>query len=264
MAEHTSRKHPPVPVIVLVLLLLLGGGTWWWWSSTQAGAATDADALTGTVEANQYQVMPALSGRVTAVRVVEGDTVTEGQELARLDRAALKLQRTQARQGVKAAKAALTNAKDDDDATKADVALARARLRQAEAAVTLTEVQLGYTLITAPRAGTVVSVVTNAGQNAAPGRTMITITDPTDLFVRVFVPETRIGDVVVGQGARVARDSGTSVEGSVSFIASSSEFTPNTVQTREQRVKLVYEIRVRVSDASGTLKAGMPVDVVLG
>lgn len=264
MAEHTSRKHPPVPVIVLVLLLLIGGGTWWWWSSTQVGAAATAEALTGTVEANQYQVMPALAGRVAAVRVVEGDTVTEGQEVVRLDRAALKLQRTQALQGVKAAKAALTNAKDDDDATDADIALARARLRQAEAAVELAEVQLGYAVVAAPRAGTVVSVVTNAGQNAAPGRTMLTITDPADLFVRVFVPEPRIGDVAVGQGVRVATDSGTSFEGTISFIASSSEFTPNTVQTREQRVKLVYEVRVRVSDASGALKAGMPVDVVLG
>ena len=47
--------------------------------------------------------------------------------------------------------------------------------------------------------------------------------------------------------------------GTVAFIASQAEFTPNTVQTADQRAKLVYEVRVKVSDASGTLKAGMPV-----
>ena len=86
--------------------------------------------------------------------------------------------------------------------------------------------------------------------------------DPTDLFVRVFVPETQIGKVKNGQAATLVTDSSTTTyKGTVSFIASQSEFTPNNVQTKDQRVKLVYEVRVRVSDSSGTLKAGMPVDV---
>jgi len=59
----------------------------------------------------------------------------------------------------------------------------------------------------------------------------------------------------------VTDSSATTYPGTVSFIASESEFTPNNVQTKDQRVKLVYEVRVRVSDSSGTLKAGMPVDV---
>ena len=157
------------------------------------------------MEANEYQVASALAGRVTEVKVAEGDTVTEGQELVRLDRSALKLQLDQAKQGVIAAKAALTNAKDDG--TKADVTAARARLAQARAAVKLAEVQLGYTIVTAPRDGMVVSVITNVGQNAAPGKTLLTMIDPTDLFVRVFVPETEIGKVKVGQAATLTTDS---------------------------------------------------------
>ncbi len=257
-----KRRHPPIPVIVVVLVLLIGGGSWWWWSSTQTPATTAGLQESGSVEATEYQIAAALSGRVTAVRVTEGDQVTKGQELVQLDSAAAKLVREQARQGVNAAKAAVTNAKDDDDATDADVAAARARLKQAEAAVKLAEVQLGYTIVTAPRAGTIVSVTTNTGQNAGPGRTMLTMVDPADLFVRVFVAETEIGKVKQGQAVTLTTDSSAETyTGSVSFIASRAEFTPNNVQTREQRVKLVFEVRVRVSDATGTLKAGMPVDV---
>lgn len=257
-----KRKHPPIPVIVAVLALLIGGGAWWWWTSTQPTTANAQEQVSGSVEANEYQVAAALSGRITDVKVAEGEEVTKGQELILLDRSATKLVLDQANQGVTAAKAALTNAKDDDDSTKADITAARARLKQAEAAVKLAKVQLGYTVVTAPRDGRVVSVTTNAGQNAGPGKTLLTMIDPTDLFVRIFVPETEIGNVRNGQAATLVTDSSTTTyQGTVSFIASQSEFTPNNVQTKDQRVKLVYEVRIRVSDTSGTLKAGMPVDV---
>ena len=263
MADH-KRKHPPIPVIVVVLLALIGGGVWWWWSSTQPTASAETQ-ISGAVEANTYQVASALAGRVTDVKIAEGDKVAKGDELVLLDQSALKLQLEQAEQGVVAAKAAVTNAKNDDDSTKADIKAAEARLAQAQTAVKLAKVQLGYTVITAPRAGTVVSLTTNVGQNAAPGKALLTLVDATDLFVRVFVSETRIGEVKVGQSATLTTDSSTETySGTVSFIASESEFTPNNVQTKEQRVKLVYEVRVRLSDTTGTLKAGMPVDVTFG
>ncbi len=265
MAETSARRHPPIPVIVLVLVLLIGGGIWWWWSSTQPGTAAAEQQLTGSMEATQYQVTPAIGGPVASVTVREGDTVTKGQELVRLDRTSLKLALTQAEQGVKAARAALTNAKDDSGSTDADITAARARLAQAEASVKLAKVQLRFGVVTSPANGRVVSVLTNAGQNAAPARTLLTIIDPADLYVRVFVPETSIGRVAVGEAATVTTDSTSQrFTGKVSFIASESEFTPNNVQTKDQRVKLVYEVRVRVADSSQVLKAGMPVDVVLG
>ena len=163
-----------------------------------------------------------------------------------------------------AAKAAVTNAEDDDDATKADVKAAKARLAQAEAAVELAKVQLGYATITAPIAGTVVGVVGNAGANAAPGRTVLTMADPADLFVRVFVPEPRIGEVIVGGEVTVETASGAETyTGTISFVSDAAEFTPNTIDTPDQRAKLVFAVRIRVDDPTGALKPGMPVDVRL-
>ena len=77
-----------------------------------------------------------------------------------------------------------------------------------------------------------------------------------------FVPETQIGSVKVGQQVTVTPDSpGEPYTGTVSFVASEAEFTPNNVETKDQRTKLVFEVRVRISDTSRALKAGMPVDV---
>jgi len=101
MAGH-GRKHPPIPVIVVLVLALAGGGS-----------------LNGQVEARQYDISSAIAGRVLTVPVAEGDQVTKGQPIVTLDTAALDLQLKQAQQGVIAAQAAVTNAKDSG--TKADV-----------------------------------------------------------------------------------------------------------------------------------------------
>jgi HlyD family secretion protein len=258
MAEH-NRRRALIPLLILLALALAASGYYYWWRSAQATEASGLSA-SGAVEAQQYQVASVIAGRVTKVAVSEGDVVKHGQTLVVLDQSALKLQVDQAEQGVKAARAALTNA--EEDGTDADVAAARARLNQAKAAVDLAKVQLGYATVTAPHSGVVVTVTTNAGQNAGPGMTLLTLSDPNTLFARVFVPETEIGNVKVGQQVTVTADSPTEpYTGTVSFVASEAEFTPNNVETKDQRTKLVFEVRVRISEASGTLKAGMPVDV---
>lgn len=259
---HPNRTTV-VRVVALLVVLGLAAAGLWWWSNRDSGDDVALRA-TGSVEANEYQVAAAAAGTVTKVLVDEGDRVTAGQTLVTLDARAASLQVDQARQGVVAARAALDKATDDldsDDGSQADVAAARARLKQAEAAVSLAQVQQGYATVTAPRAGTVLVVTTNAGQNAAPGRTLLTLLDPADLWVRTYVPEPRLADARVGARATLATDSGGSYPGTVSYVASQAEFTPNTVETAEQRTKLVYEVRVRVKDASGALKPGMPVDV---
>jgi len=248
-------------VIVVVLLLLIGGTIWWAVSKNSNTADTQ---LSGTIEGTQYQVAPGISGRVTEVLVVEGDQVSAGQILVQLDQTILALQVEQAQQGVVIAQAALKNAEKDKDSTKADISAAQAKVKQAEAAVKLAEAQLAYASVTAPAAGIVTSVTTNVGENASPARTLLTLLDTSSLFARVYVAETEIGNVKIGQTVTVTTDSSSETfSGTVSFIASQAQFTPNTIQTKDQRVKLVFEVRVRMADSSGTLKPGMPVDVVL-
>jgi len=128
----------------------------------------------------------------------------------------------------------------------------------------MAQAQQSYTSITAPVSGTITSVVGAVGENAAPGKTLATIADLDDLQVSVYIPETRIGEVRLGQKAIVYVDSSdTAFDAEVTFISSNAEFTPSNVETKEQRVKLVYEVRLRVTNASDVLKPGMPADVEL-
>jgi HlyD family secretion protein len=254
-----QHRRPPKPLIAAVVVAVLAGLGWWWWS-TQGGGATSQTSLSGTVESTEYQVASAIAGRIETVTVREGDVVKTGDVIARLDDRALRLQLQQANQGVVAAKAQVDYEKSNG--SSAEVRAARARLEQAKAAVNLAKVQLGYATVTAPAGGVVVALAANAGENAGPGKTLVTLADTSDLFVRVYVPEPDIGGVKLDQDADVT-GSGASGTGTVSFIASEAEFTPNTVETKEQRGNLVYEVRVRLTSAGAAFKPGLPVDIAL-
>mgnify|MGYP001250913093 CR=1 FL=1 len=255
----SARKRPPIPVIVLLVVALAAGG-WWWWSSTRPAASIDR--LSGVAETRTYQVAATIAGRITEVKVAEGDAVTEGQVVATLDAAPLNLVVDQANAGLDAAKATLKQAQDDS-ASAAELAADTARVKQAEASVALAKTQVDNATIKAPHAGRVVTVTANAGQNAAPGKTLLTIADPAQVYLRVFVPETRLGAIKVGQAATVTTDAAKTLQGTVTFVATDAEFTPNNVETKDNRAKLVYEVRVSVTGADGVLLAGQPADVAL-
>ena len=100
----------------------------------------------------------------------------------------------------------------------------------------------------------------------APGAPVLTLQDPDDRWVRIYVAEDRIGRVNVGQSAQITSDSWPDkvYEGRVVYIGSEAEFTPRNVQTSEERTRLVYPVKVRITaDASFDLKPGTPADVLL-
>ncbi len=104
------------------------------------------------------------------------------------------------------------------------------------------------------------------GETAPPGAPVLTLMNPDDRWVRIYVQEDRIGRLALGQPATITSDSypDRTYEGRVTFIASEAEFTPKNVQTPEERVKLVYAVKVQVvGDPAFELKPGMPADVRL-
>ncbi|HET9425043.1 MAG TPA: HlyD family efflux transporter periplasmic adaptor subunit, partial [Gemmatimonadaceae bacterium] len=104
------------------------------------------------------------------------------------------------------------------------------------------------------------------GEVVQAGSPVLTIMNPDDRWVRIYVPENRLAAVRVGMGAAISSDTyrGKTYPGEVTFIARAAEFTPKTVQTTEERVKLVYAVKVRITgDVGGDLKPGMPADVQL-
>ena len=142
-----------------------------------------------------------------------------------------------------------------------DVAATTARVAQVRD-------QLTRSAVRNPLAGTVLTTYAKAGEMVQPGQPLYKIASLDTVDVRAYVTEPQLAQVRVGQRAQVAFDAGgdarRTVAGTVAWIASEAEFTPTPIQTRDERTNLVYAIKLRVVNADGRLKIGMPVDVQFG
>jgi HlyD family secretion protein len=142
----------------------------------------------------------------------------------------------------------------------------RAVVEQAEAGLDQAEAALDDAVVQAPFGGVVTIRHRDPGETVSPGTPVVTVLDPADRWVLIYVREDAIGRVALGQAASIRSDTwpDRDYEGRVNFLASEAEFTPATVQTDEERVKLVYQVKVQVTgDPEGDLKVGTPADVLL-
>lgn len=319
-------------VVVLVLVLVATAS---WLLLRGSSSADGALTASGTVEATDADLGFQAAGRVLEIAVQEGDAVTAGAELARLDTRELdatlegaraQLEAAEARlaeleRGARpqevvtaeaAARAAATRAEEARterdrattlfeggaisrqalDRAESSYAVAAAALQQAEeqralveegpraetvraqralvaqarANVARAEASLAYAVVTAPFDGIVTIKHREQGEAVSPGAPVVTLLAPDDRWVRIYVPEDRMGRVQLGMRAEIVSDTYPDrvYEGEVVFVGNEAEFTPRNVQTAEERTKLVYPVKVRVrDDPAFVLKPGIPVDVTL-
>lgn len=118
-----------------------------------------------------------------------------------------------------------------------------------------------------PVAGTVLTTFANAGEFVQPGQPLYRIASLDTLVLRAYVTGAQLGGIRLGQQVQVRYDAApgelATLPGVVTWIASSAEFTPTPIQTRDQRADLVYAVRVRVPNPGGALKIGMPGELVI-
>ncbi|MDD3845947.1 MAG: efflux RND transporter periplasmic adaptor subunit [Syntrophorhabdaceae bacterium] len=146
---------------------------------------------------------------------------------------------------------------------KEDIMAAELRVKQLAALVANTEEKLADTLLHAPISGVVFRKNVELGEIVQPGAAVLTVGDLDRPWVKVYVKEDRLGLVKLGQKARVTVDTFKNkvYDGTITFISSEAEFTPKNVQTQEERVKLVFGVKVTVENKDQELKPGMPADV---
>jgi HlyD family secretion protein len=169
---------------------------------------------------------------------------------------------------IEAARAAWNQAKAQYDVVKEgprrqDIEQADAKVRQLEAALKLAETRIGYATIVSPMTGMVLSKNIEPGEYVAAGTPVVTIGDLVNVWVRAYIPEELNGSIKFGQKVRVTTDNGKKYDGSISFISHEAEFTPKNVQTEKERVKLVYRIKINITNPKMDLNPGMPVDGVI-
>ena len=143
-----------------------------------------------------------------------------------------------------------------------DLKARRAELARASAQVAITDTQINDTVVVSPIDGVVLVKSAEVGEVLAAGTTVVTIGDIDHPWLRGYVNETDLGRIHLGESASLSTDSfpGKTYPGRISFIASEAEFTPKQIQTKEERVKLVYRIKIDVDNRSHELKSNMPVD----
>lgn len=148
---------------------------------------------------------------------------------------------------------------------KLDLRALHSQLDQARAALAIAEDDLRKSTLYAPFDAFVTVKDTEEKEFVQPGTPVVTIADLDEVWVKTYVPETQLGRVRLGQEADVLSDTfpGKVYRGKVTFISPEAEFTPKNVQTKEERVKLVYRIKVTLTNPNQELKAGMPVDVII-
>ncbi|MGE5849178.1 MAG: HlyD family secretion protein, partial [Candidatus Methylomirabilota bacterium] len=180
--------------------------------------------------------------------------ITQAEESLRLARTTIltidlrKKEVEQARERLKEARAA--------------VEVARARIQSAEARRALAQANVADTSVVAPFAGTVLRKLVEEGEVVAAGTPLVTFLDLSQLHVKVYIPERDIGKVKLGNPARVYVDAFPKrfFEATVAEVSQEAEFTPRDIHMKDERVKLVFAVKLALNNPEGFLKPGMPAD----
>ncbi len=236
--------------------------------------------LSGNVEVTEVDVGFKIPGRVQSLYTDEGRKVVKGDRIAALDSAELESVVIQNRASVQNAEAQYEKTRKDlerytvlyrdgvispqqMDSAKTAYDVAVSQLQLSRASLKTAEVRFKDAVIYAPLNGVVIRKNVEEGETVGAGTSVFTIGDLENPWIKVYVKEDKLGLVKLGQKAEIRVDTypTKSYEGTVTYISSEAEFTPKNIQTQEERVKLVFGVKVSVKNQNDELKPGMPADV---
>jgi HlyD family secretion protein len=206
----------------------------------------------GTVEATDVSLSPRISSTISTVTVQEGDVVVPGQALVEFGCEDLKLSAD-----IAARDFGRSERLYKEGSTPFEV-FDRDRSRRDSTALSVS-----WCRIVSPIHGTVLARLHEPGEWASPGVNLLTLADLDQVYVYIYVPQKILYTLKPGQElqAFLPEAGDHPRRGRVAFIRPEAEFTPKNVQTREERERLVYGVKVYLDNADQALKPGMPIEV---
>jgi HlyD family secretion protein len=268
-----------VKAVLLVVVVVAAVMMAYIWFRAVNGASVGTIHVSGNIEATEVRLSFQVPGRISELLVDEGYAVSRGQTVARLDKEELTRQRDNAEAALERAQAnykwlkaeygraealAQTGAMtiQQRDAAKNQLEMAEAELKLLAASLEIAMINLGYADLHSPIDGYVLVKSSEAGEVVQPGGTVFTIADLNDIWLTAYVIETDLGRVKLNRHVVVKADTyfNKVYEGRISFISEQAEFTPKQIQTLEERVRLVYRIKITIANTHQELKPGMPAD----
>ena len=304
--QASQKKNLGIALVVVAALAVVVYMKWPKGTGLPPGIA----AGNGRIEATEVDVSTKLPGRLAAVNVREGDTVTKDELLARLDTRSLQAQ-------LKAAQAELLRATEDKAYAEALVVQRRSELtlaqkqlertkqlarqghvsnqqidrdtttevsaqaalkaaeigvKEREAAIEAAQAQvegiqtsLEDSDLTAPIAGRVLYRLAEPGEVLAGGGKVLTLLDLQDVYMTIFLPTADASRLAIGDEARIILDAAPDyvVPATISYVSPQAQFTPKMVETREEREKLMFRVKVRIDPSllrkyADRVKVGVP------
>ncbi|MFA5117389.1 MAG: efflux RND transporter periplasmic adaptor subunit [Candidatus Omnitrophota bacterium] len=274
-------KKPIRIIIPVVAIALIASVSVWY-----AGRGKDLNHKTldvsGNIETTGVRLAFRAPGKIRELLTDEGEMVKAGAAVARLEIDELEKIRNEAEASLRSAEFIYERAKDDygrsenlfqagaisaqkRDAAKTNADSAQANLDALRATLELAVTRLGFAELTSPIDGFILTKSAEAGEVVPEGATIFTVADLKNIWLTAYVNETDLGKVKLNQDAGIRTDTypGKTYKGRISFISQEAEFTPKQIQTKEERVKLVYRIKIAVDNADLELKPGMPADAFI-
>ena len=290
-----------------LMVLLMAAGGFGYWKSMHDRLPEGLYVGNGRLEATEVQIASKTPGRLAEVLVDEGDKVTKGQLLARMDTRTLEAQRNQAEAEVLRARENLSAAQANVQLRQSEQLLAQQELKRSQelikhgfvsgqivdqqqarldtgvAAVAASRAQVsavGATIgaaqaqvamltseiddasLRAPIDGVVQLRLAEPGEVLGAGGRVLLLIDPSDQYMNLYLPASVTGRLAVGDDARILLDAlpDRPLPAKINFVAAKSQFTPKEVETRDERQKLVFRVKLRLTDpgALPQAKPGMP------
>ncbi|MFA5144505.1 MAG: efflux RND transporter periplasmic adaptor subunit [Candidatus Omnitrophota bacterium] len=274
-----KKKNKLVVFIIIIVLACAAAAAYFWEERNNKHGVIK---VSGNIEGDDVRLSFRVQGQIIELLSDEGEVVKTGGPVARLNTDELTRIRDNAAGALRAAEYQYALDKLDyeraenlfkagaismqqRDAAKTLADADKANVEALSASFELAKTRLGFAELVSPLNGFVLVKSALQGEVVQIGAPVFTVIDLNSLWVTAYINETDLAKVKLNQGAYVVTDTypGKKYKGRVSFVSSEAEFTPKTIQTTEERVKLVYRIKVRVDNSSLELKPGMPADAYI-
>jgi HlyD family secretion protein len=251
--------------VTAVLSIAIVAGIFYWVKLRRKVNLDSIYSGNGRIEAIEILISTKLAGRLESINVDEGDFVKEGQILAVIDSRSLEAQMEQAKAQLMQAEASYEASKVkakrssslvkdgassqqevDDDKVRVKTSLAAVSV--AKAAIQRLQVDLDDSTLKAPRDGRIQFRVAQPGEIMAAGSRILTLLDLTDVYMTFFLPTEATGKLALGSEARIILDAAKeyTIKAKISFISDEAQFTPKSVETSNEREKLMFRIKAKI------------------
>ena len=255
-----KKKIIPVVVLVVVLVSLTV-----YFEFINNGDEAGLISGSGTIEVTEVQISTKIAGRVVELPKPEGSDVRPGDLVCRLEYEELSAQRLSMKANLVNLEKNYTRSRDlfrTGSISQKDLDNAQAAYVMAKGNYDQVNARIENAVIYSPIAGTILDTHVETGETAFPGTIVLTIADLAKPWMYIYVNEKKLGFVKIGQIVNVMIDSfpNKTFPGKVVSISNKAEFTPKTIQTKDERVKLVFAVKVLIENEDMILKPGMPAD----